>query len=306
MHHWCTKTCHSFSRKGSELFRDHVAKEAFQHDYLLHAVFALTLLHQASDADNPNSARPLVDAALQHQNLAAYGLSQKLDAVTPFNCDAVFMCSVLIMVCAIVSPLVPTSTDEQPQNSSHETVRILLNMMTGISSVVNLTRPWISQGPLHKFFSIVERGPLHEAKRADSPYSGNWPAAMDLRHLVDSQFNGSAGDQDLLYNAIDGLEGVATGEICAVSWIMNYGTNLVESLENGDSLTVMVFMHWSMLLCTTDEMWWKKYAGARLVQELSASFAGRGQHMERMSRSCQRKAGLHGLWSCPGSYLFGA
>ncbi|PVH91503.1 hypothetical protein DM02DRAFT_620495 [Periconia macrospinosa] len=53
IHHWCTQTCHSFTRKGSELFRVYVGQKALQHDYLMEAIFAMTLLHMASAMEDP-------------------------------------------------------------------------------------------------------------------------------------------------------------------------------------------------------------------------------------------------------------
>lgn len=35
MHHWCTKTCHSFTSRLSDIFQGYVVEEAVKHDFLM-------------------------------------------------------------------------------------------------------------------------------------------------------------------------------------------------------------------------------------------------------------------------------
>jgi hypothetical protein len=307
MHYWFTRTCHSFTRNGSELFRDNVAKEALEHDYLLHAVFAVTLLQQASALQDPMEVQPLVDAALQNQNLAVSGLSEMLQAISSYNCDAVFLSSVLIMVCAIISPLLPVRDDERTHSIS-EILWTLVQMMKGISSVVEVARPWVEEGPLHKFLCVVERGPLHKATapgNMESSGTSNWTQAAELRQLIGANTVQNLQSRSVYEAAVIGLEIVINGEISAVAWIMNYADELMDGLRDKDPITMAIFMHWAVLLYVTgDDMWWKKYAGLKLVQELAASFVNQGVEWERMSGRCQRQVGLQGLWDCPGKCMF--
>ncbi|KAH8589222.1 hypothetical protein B0O99DRAFT_637153 [Bisporella sp. PMI_857] len=283
MHYWCTQTCHSFTRKGSELFREHVGQEALRHDYLMEAIYAVTSLHQASAMEDPMAIRPLVNAALRHQNQSVLGLRTTLNNISPLNCDAVFICSVLIMVCAIVSPLLPTGDSEQVKPTS-ETVLLLIEFMNGVSSIVGLTRHWIEQGPLHRFFGVVEPKPS---------FIGEWAPATDLRQLMDTEISHGNSKRQTLENAIQGLEMVSNREICAVFWMIKVDFDFIDELQKGEPIAMMIFMYWGVLLYTTDDMWWKKYSGSRLVQELSATLVGYGEDWERKSRWCQRQVGLY-------------
>ncbi|KAH6675187.1 hypothetical protein B0J14DRAFT_589155 [Halenospora varia] len=283
MHYWSTRTCHSFTREGSELFREHVGQEALRHDYLMEAIFAMTLLHMASAMEDPEAVRPLVSAALQHQNQSLLGLRTALSNISPSNCDAVFICSVLIMVCAIVSPLLPTDCEQVKPTS--ETVLLLVEFMNGVSSIVGLVRHWIEQGPLHRFFGVVE---------PKSTFIGEWAPAADLRHMLDTQISHGSRRQQTLENAIQGLETVFHRETCAVLWIVKVDSDFRSELERGEPIAMMIFMHWGVLLYITDDMWWKKYSGSRLVQELSATLVGYGGDLERMSRWCRKQVGLSG------------
>ena len=288
MHYWCTKTCHTFTRNGSELFRDHVGKEALQHQYLMEAVFSVTLLHQASELDDLAAVRRLVGAALQYQNSSVLGLRKSLADLSPSNCDALFICSVLVMVSAIVSPLLPTS-EIAPSQTTSDTIVVLVALMSGVNSVVDMARPWIEQGPLHRFFGIVE---------PRSTSLNEWGPASDLRDLVYAEVSHDYSKRQIFEDAITGLERVHNREICAVTWIMQIGTGLIENFREGDLIAMTIFMHWAVLLQTTDDMWWKQYAGSRLVQELSASLTWRGDDFERMSVWCRREVKMTRQSSC--------
>jgi hypothetical protein len=279
MHHWCTKTCHTFSRNGSDLFREHVGKEALHHQYLLDAIFSVTLLHQASELDDLASVRHLAGMALQYQSSSIAGLRNNLTDISLANCDALFICSILIMVSAIVSPLLPVNKTNSEQSTSN-IILLLITLMSGVSSIVDTARPWIEQGPLHQFFGIVEPQGI---------FLSDWPPATSLHRLVHAEV-GLAKHRRQMYNdAITGLNRVQNREICAVTWIMQIGPGLIESFREGDIITMTIFMHWAVLLQTTDDMWWKQFAGTRLVDELSASLVCRGDNFEIMSRWCKNE-----------------
>ena len=135
MHHWCTRTCYSFTSHKAELFRDHAGQEALQHDYIFEALLAITLLHMASEMDDPTgiTARPLISAAFQHQDKSVSGFRAALGRIPSSNCDSIFACSVLIMVCSIVSPRLSGGCNNQARYTAGAML-LLANLIKGTSS----------------------------------------------------------------------------------------------------------------------------------------------------------------------------
>ncbi|KAF2255991.1 hypothetical protein BU26DRAFT_512919, partial [Trematosphaeria pertusa] len=282
MHHWCTRTCYSFTPKGAELFREHVGQEALRHDYLMEALLALTLLHMASEMEDATAARPLVSAALQYQNRSVSGLRSNLNHISRSNCDAVFTCSVLIMVCAVVSPLLPSGGDDQPKPIA-ESILILADFINAIASIVQLSRHWIVQGPLSGVFGIVEPMPSS---------MDEWAAATELRRLMDTAVCPSSYKHAVLERAIQALEKAFRREHCAVVWVTRVDSEFMEELRGGEPLAMMIFMHWGVLLYITDDMWWKRYSGSRLVDELSAVLLGRSEEWDKITIWCRQQVEL--------------
>lgn len=282
MHHWCTRTCHSFTRIGSDLFRDHVGRKALDHDFLMDAVCATTLLHQASAQQEPTDMVSLANSALHYHHSAIIGLREALDTLSSDNCDAVFASSLLIMVCAIVSPLLSINNDITCP-SMQVIVFTLVKMMHGVASVVDLTRPWLERGPFHQFFPIVEPKSLCPS---------SWPPAMELRALIESEMLGDMDGALTLLEAVAGLERVASRDICAVSWLTSIGIGLTEGLKESDPLAMMLFLHWATLLCTTDDMWWKQFVGRRLVQDLSCWFMNLDGQWSELAVRCRDQIDL--------------
>lgn len=280
MHHWCTRTCHSFTPRGADLFREYVGKEALRHEYLMESLLALTLLHMAIEMEDPATAQPLVSAALRHQNRSLLGLGEALKSISPSNCDSIFACGLLIMPCAVVSSLLPTSQLDQPKPAA-ESIILLVGYMNGISHIVQTSRKWILDGPLSLMFCIVEPEPplIHD----------EWPHARELRSLLDATVDSDSQKHSILEEAINGLGQVHRRHHCAVMWIVRVSSAFLDEIRNGDPLALAVLMHWGVLLYTMDDMWWKRYSGVRLVEEVSNALDDRGEEWEAMTRRCREQ-----------------
>ncbi|RYP72319.1 hypothetical protein DL771_004293 [Monosporascus sp. 5C6A] len=248
----------------------------------MEALLALTLLHMASEMEDLVAARPLVTAALQHQNQCFLGLRAALRDISPSNCDAVFTSSVLIMACGIVSPLLPSGGDDQAKSAAESILRIV-DLMNGISSIVQLSRQWIVQGPLSRIFGVFE-------PKLSS--MNNWAPAQKLRNLMDTAVSPGSYKHPILDRAIQGLEKVFRRDHCAVVWIIGVDSEFIDELRRGEPVAMMIFMHWGVLLYIMDDMWWKRYSGSRLVEELSATLVGRGEEWDQIVGWCQQQVGL--------------
>lgn len=288
MHHWCTRTCHSFTPSGADLFREYVGSLALHHEYLMEALLALTLLHRATEREekyeDASSIRPLVSDALERMNHSVSGLRVALSNMSPLHYDAIFTTSMLIMVCAILAPLVPSDLTGRGLEPATEATLLLANYMNGIASIVESTHPWIKQGPMSKILGIVRPEPIPGLR---------WDAAQDLRGLLDARMGTSDARYATMVNAITRLEMVYRRDHCAVEWMPRVGQEFTDELQRGDLMSMMILMHWGVLLYMMDDMWWKRYAGAKLVDELSGMLLGHDAEWDGLIGRCRQEVGLY-------------
>lgn len=283
MHHWCTRTCHTFTSHEAELFRDHVGQEALRHDYLLEALLATTLLHMASETDNPTTASSLVSVALQHQDRSVSGLRATLGHIVPSNCDSIFACSVLVMVCSIVSPLL-SNVCETGARFTAEAIMLLADFIKGTASVVDLSRPWLEQGPLHKMFKS-------KCKHFFAATS-KWFPAEELRHLRDTAISYDDQTHQVFDDAMQELERAFNGEQSTIKWVVRVNPRLIDELKGGNSLAIIIFMLWGVLLHGLDNTWWTQFSGRKLVENLSVSLGGHGGESGKLAIWCRGQVGL--------------
>ncbi|KFY88614.1 hypothetical protein V500_06237 [Pseudogymnoascus sp. VKM F-4518 (FW-2643)] len=278
MHHWCTKTCHSFTSRLSDLFQGYVVEEAVKHDFLMESILALTCLHIASKQEDRISAANYASEGLRYQNNAVRPFHAALHDVTPSNCHVIFACSVVTMACTIVSPLLPTSNREKV-TSAIESFLPLFDFVKGISSVVYISREWLEAGPLGAMFHMKAFGALEDVATIRPPF-------QRLRDLVIS--NTATGEispivHEIYLQTIDQLE-VATIKNNTVPWLGFVGKEFIEELRMRQPLALIIFMYWGVLLNRMEELWWAKYLGKRLIEELSEDLIKRGKEWEEATR----------------------
>ncbi|CZR58894.1 related to regulatory protein involved in control of sterol uptake [Phialocephala subalpina] len=288
MHHWCTKTCHSFTVKLTDVFQSHAVKEALKHEYLADSLLALTSLHIASETSDPVVAASYVNTALQYQNNAVPTFRAALQNVTQSNCDAIFTSSILTMACSIVSPLLPAG-DNDKAKSPTESILLLYDFVNGISSVVDISRQWLESGPYRVIFrssSQREVEPLRESEAL--------PAIIQLMNLNNTVTGIANSPLHQTYECAIGQLKKCFGEDkhSAVTWLAMAGEDFTNQLQKREPMALLIFMYWGVLLDKLDEMWWAKYSGRKIVEELSENLRGYGNEWEEATRWAKIQVGL--------------
>lgn len=279
MHYWCVTTCNSFTEEVGDALRDHIVREALRHVYLMEAVLALTSLHIASGTEDIKAADKHVISALHYQHRAVVGLRSTLDTLSPANCDAVFISSMIIMVCTIVSPLLQRKRNQQTQSTAEAMLK-LTDFLNGIQSILDVSRKWISEGPLS---CILDTGLRLTTTSLCFPREG-------MRHLNNAQ--NSDPIRLVFDHAIDALEQAARRGRSVVPWITAVKPEFLEALRDGNSLALAIFMQWGVLLDQFDGMWWAKFSGRRLVDEISVTLGSRGDEWMHITGWCRTQVGL--------------
>jgi hypothetical protein len=247
------------------------------------ALLASTSLHLASEANNAAAAQSLVTASLQHQNRAIAGLKQNLLTLSPKNCDDVFLTTVLMMMCAFVSSIMPLRQDTQPR-STIDMLIVAFNFLVGAQAVGIRCFPWLFQGRAMELFGT---GHVETEKR---PRLDPTAAVANLRAL-----NNYVSPQDSkarLDDIITKLQQGFASEIEEIPWLMSAGSEYIDLLRRNDLTALAVLMHYGVLLARVEGVWWARLAGKKVVEEISARLEGRDDQCAAMVMWSREHVGL--------------
>ncbi|KAH8593052.1 hypothetical protein B0O99DRAFT_627941 [Bisporella sp. PMI_857] len=265
MQFWFSKTYQSFTLKHSDLFKGHAVSESLKHEYLADSIFALTSLHIATETSDPALAASYVSIALQYQNGAIALFNSALHDVTQSNCDAIFISSIIIMACSVVSPFL-LAGDNELARSSLDSVLALHEFMHGIRSIVDISRHWIESGPCRTMFRI----PYGHGRRAEIMENETVLPITQLRHLNDMVNCNDRTRHNIYGCAIKQLECCsAEDKYWAVTWLVSTGRDFIDGLRKREPMALAILIYWGVLLDKLDQIWWAKYSGRRLVEGIS-------------------------------------
>jgi hypothetical protein len=150
MDFWYTLTCFSFTVEHAPFLRDRVTTQAKDCDFLMDALLATTSLHQAHESTNKARRKDLVVASLQHQNRAIGGLKQTLTTLSLENCDDVFLDTVLMLLCAFASSVMPATQT----TSATDIVIGAHHFLQGAQIIGMQCFTWLFEGQALRLFGV--------------------------------------------------------------------------------------------------------------------------------------------------------
>ncbi|KAK5166720.1 uncharacterized protein LTR77_008264 [Saxophila tyrrhenica] len=245
-HQWCTETCRSFTSQQTVLLRDHAIEQAQSHVFLMDAIFALSAAHLASKTTAAPKA--LLQASLRYHTDAVSALQA---AVESSNLEAVFLASILTMATSVVLPLLHGE-------SAAQCLLHIQGFLKGVWTIIDLNPDAFLNGPCASMFGQTS------AQECVASVE-DLEAMRRLRELRELQ----AGDQTY-DRTIDELELCFTrNRKRAISWVKKTWPGFIDAVCNHEPFALLVLLHWAVALCGLEEMWWAKYAGQALVEELA-------------------------------------
>lgn len=282
MHYWCTRSYTSFTEEFGESLRDHITKEALRNEYLMDAVFALTSLHMATEAQDCANKDEIVSEALNYMNQAMAGLRSTLGALSPENCNAIFLTSISIMVCTIVSPLLQSSSS-QTEHPTAEAMLKLVDFMKGCMSILDVSRPWLQGGPIGVMFE----------SRQTRQMTGQVHFPFDETRQLNRVKERDPTLRFACDHAIDILERAVGRGRFAFVWLLNVQPDYLRGLREGDGVALAIYMQWGVLLDQFDDLWWARFCGKLLVDEISTALDKQGVEWIGLTGWSRELVGLH-------------
>ncbi|KIW65625.1 hypothetical protein PV04_07867 [Phialophora macrospora] len=260
---WCTRTCHSFTSKHANVFRDHAMEQAKTHSYVMDAILALTAAQVASETPPSEERNSQVHAALQYHTNAISELHAEMDSCAQSGADTIFVASILTMACAVVLPFLqsPSTGDSTPAT---EVLLHIHGFMKGLGSIVDLSAQSLREGACRQLFG--------ESSIAEDLVMST-EDMLSLQRLQDLNEAHRIEDEQLwttYKNAITELRlGFSFNRLRAMRWVISVGRAFVDQVQKGEPLALLISLHWAVLLCRLHEMWWAQYVGQHLLAELS-------------------------------------
>jgi Fungal specific transcription factor domain len=285
MHQYSTKTCLTFSATTihSEVWKTFVVQEAVKQDFLLDGLLGLSALHIASERNQ--EIEEYASSALEYQNRAFGSFREALGNLTKDNCHAVFAFSVIAMMSAIIST---RFAEDRNQKDPFESILLIFELLEGIRLVSKSGREWLEPGPFGPVFDLWFR-PISSTTCYNVELALNELGALNesMRPMRREE------QQATLDAAIAHLETCfSKGKDMILIWLAMAGKEFMSELKRGDSIAMLIFLHWGVLLDRLRDEWWVEDSGKRLVETLSKTLLALGEVWDSRTIWARHQVGL--------------
>lgn len=293
MHRWSTTTYQSFCSTpyDSQWLQYYVPECAFEHDYLLYGIFAMSSLDMIVGGTLVDETQNQMhfQAALEYYDKASESFRQQLSNITPQNFHSMYMFAFLAASIYMARPLCPLEQrDRRPEDVigraavvmkllmacsglAEQNVDLMLdvNGMSGSSVTTTITAVGdVVHSPQFLGTSIEE-------------------ALARLTHLIETDaflnlgrenFSASSSRTASYQNAVRwlrvcfGMEARYNETVAGfcLAWPALAGKDFVEAFSKADVMATLIVMHWAVLLDRLGLLaWWAASMGRDLVREIS-------------------------------------
>ncbi|KAJ9637633.1 hypothetical protein H2204_004782 [Knufia peltigerae] len=255
--------------------------------------------------------------ALEYQDEAFQSFRSVLDHITQDNCNAAFAFSVLTTLLVIAVPGFEDGSEKDPANKTMQAVFTMFEFLKGLGSIIDASEEWFYQGPwahvlvhFHEFqdgkWELSNQDSLQVLRQLSS-LNEELNDATDSADNSKFKVNKRAIDNlELCFAKYDisgdagagGAEGPTTGgnEVGdkghILGWLAMAGAEFVSLLHHGDSLALLIFLHWAVLLRNLESFWWSHNSAKALVAEVASMLHPRGSEWEHRTMWAREKVGL--------------
>lgn len=242
-------------------------RKAFSHDFLMNGMLALASLHIATELDDATMAKSYIDDALEYHNLTFLPFRKALDNITPENCEAVFGFSVIAATLNIALPRV--TQEKTGTGNIMEHMLAIFELLQGIRKVFQAGRTWLEAGCISSDTQFwdnatgnIDEGTRTAIKKLRTLNHERLATTNDERHRLNVHL---LGRLEYCFSSFSETRDIST----AMAWLAILDKEFVHDFRRGEPLSVLMFMHWGILLHElNDHIWWPMGSGKALVTEL--------------------------------------
>ncbi|KAK8169637.1 hypothetical protein IWX90DRAFT_185402 [Phyllosticta citrichinensis] len=276
LHNFSTSTSHTITANPElrTLWRMEVPCLAFKYDFVMRAILAVSALHMGYW--KPESADFYVQRAIAHHKIGLRGPTAILPHVTRDNCSPLYVFSALT---AMLSLAMPRKSDDFLFVGT-EGVADWLFLMRGITSVIESSRDWILSGSIGAMLHRVNRDGFDPHTSNTEPRPPEEDHLADLRRFVEREMAEKPEDREIYVGALDELSksyhivhrlGPTDCRMRPIfSWSCQVSNEYLTRLTNHESMSLVIFAHYAVLLHRLDHLWWVKGWGTHLITKIYA------------------------------------
>ncbi|KAL1638018.1 hypothetical protein SLS58_009039 [Diplodia intermedia] len=297
LHNFVTSTAFTVSQNADlrTLWRVEVPRLAFQHDFVMRAILAVSAAHMAHW--KPDKADFYIARAVAHHKIGLRGPNSILPHVTEDNCSALYIFSALTAILSLAMPRKP----EDILFVSGDGVAEWLFLLRGIASIVFSSSDWLlngSIGPMLHRVKVPAFDPaMLSAAGAASPDGGGGgfkaeplatasPARppehdqlLELRRFLERDL--ARDDPDMCRVCCAALDelmrsytyvfnlGPSDCHLRSIfSWPCAVSNEYLTALTAHAPHALLVFSYYSVLMHRLDSFWWIKGWGTHLISRI--------------------------------------
>lgn len=290
MHRWSTVTYLHSGPRNMEVFRDYAVGKALEHTYLMDILLAFTSLHSASEASGAIDAHEHVAAALHYQNqsIAEFNKEQSLVKISKETIDPVLLVTGINAITALVASLVPVTSGEQLESIPEVLLRVRKYML-GLNDIIERHRGWANDGDLARIFESptvqrIEEGRSFTVEKVRT-LSDAILAKLDLDDTETPFFRSTLEKLEKAYADNNGRS--------VVSWLVMVEPVFLQKVDVGEAAAMVILACWGTITFILDDVWWSKYAGRRIVEELSSQLRVCDVRWNEILQWCYEQVGIH-------------
>ncbi|KAL9608669.1 MAG: hypothetical protein Q9167_006521 [Letrouitia subvulpina] len=271
MHQYTSKTCFTVSATEGldDIWQNFVPELALQFDFLMHGLLALSAIHLAV---GPSKQKSYEEYAIRHQNAALISFRPVVDRITPTNCEAFFIFSVLAVRFAFGIRQVSTIDWE---NDSIDGILEIYALLRGVAVIVAPAITWIEQGRL---------APVLRHRFRYTASFEHEKMAEDIERALNrlDEYNGAQADPEdepvkisrsstikSLRVCFRQLSMYSNDQGCILFWITSIESSYIELLKSRDPMALAIFAYFGVALHDAGDSWWSNGWGKRVVEIIS-------------------------------------
>lgn len=297
MNHWTASTCLTLARGPGNLhiWQTAIPCYAISYPFLLDGMFALTCAHIASIETDVVKKRQHVHAALEYQHRAVGPFKHTLENVTPESSHAAYASAIVTMILQFGLPGALAGLPDESIPDPKDTILETVHLLTGVGTISRLWRDQLTAGPLGGLFL---RPSDEEVPPAD-PQGEEEQALRRLHSHVSTNADIAQEDKDLYSATLEMLRKAfyqyRTYE--AMSSVMAWpvqASAMLPLFTSGQTMALLIMMHWGVLLHSLNRKWWARDSGRRLITALVSDLRERtlGAELVASIEWAHQKVGL--------------
>ncbi|KAL9137357.1 MAG: hypothetical protein Q9175_001429 [Cornicularia normoerica] len=270
LHHFTTETCYTLSDRSEshELWRVTVPQVAFQYDFLMRGILAISALHLSFL--RPERQTYWGHVAAKQQDSALSSFRKIMTNMDESNCDAFFALSSLIVVYGFESP--KNSDSLGMFNYNGQDSDEWLPLIRGVNSIIISVWPWIKNGRLN--------GLLHD--HIQEPPQTELPSVLSeqLTHL-ENMCDGASGGPEAVNAYKAALESLRASFVrmnnrptyeCEVSiaflWPVMIPQEFITMLNEKRPEALVLLAHYCVILHHLNDYWWMRGWAMHIINNI--------------------------------------